>query len=319
MKRTILLFTTILIFSLSQAQVAINSNGANPNASAMLDISSSNKGLLIPRVYLSSLVDDATIPSPATSLLVYNTNANLAKGVGFYYNAGTPGSPNWQPMQDLVFPFYKGTSTNGSAFTIENFSQNTASTAIKAVAGGAGNALEVSGKMKIAGSGQSPAQGKVLTSDANGNATWEGAIAFKAVGVKSGGSEEVGYNVDKKVAFAVEEYDLGNNYIDAYTSPHSTFTVPVKGIYHFDADVSWNAGDDILDMRLVRKRNGVEYTLTSDGTFKTGDEQQRISGDFLLEAGDQIYVVVWQYSSNVIKLYTWNSAASFSGRLVMKL
>jgi hypothetical protein len=52
-----------------------------------------NKGLLIPRVSLQSNVDITTIPSPATSLLVYNSNANMTNGgVGFYFWNGS----EWQ-------------------------------------------------------------------------------------------------------------------------------------------------------------------------------------------------------------------------------
>jgi trimeric autotransporter adhesin len=65
-----------------------------PDPSAQLDITAINKGLLIPRVSLTSLSDAVTIPSPANSLLVYNTNAALSGGVGFYYNSGK-GSAIW--------------------------------------------------------------------------------------------------------------------------------------------------------------------------------------------------------------------------------
>lgn len=62
----------------------------------MLDIASTNKGLLIPRINLLSLTDAVTIPLPATSLLVYNTNASI--GVGFYYNSGTSGAVSWSKL-----------------------------------------------------------------------------------------------------------------------------------------------------------------------------------------------------------------------------
>jgi trimeric autotransporter adhesin len=65
-----------------------------PDPSAQLDITAINKGLLIPRVSLTSLTDAVTIPAPANSLLVYNTNAALSGGVGFYYNSGK-GSAIW--------------------------------------------------------------------------------------------------------------------------------------------------------------------------------------------------------------------------------
>lgn len=90
------LLTSTLVFS---QNVAVNSTGAAPDASAMLDISSSGKGVLIPRVSLQSLNDGTTIASPATSLLVYNTNAALTGGAGFYYNSGTSGSPVWSRLQ----------------------------------------------------------------------------------------------------------------------------------------------------------------------------------------------------------------------------
>jgi hypothetical protein len=82
-----LIILLLLLISLKiHAQVGISSTSVMPNASAMLDISATNKGVLITRVSLSSTADVTTIPSPAISLLVYNTNAAMAGGgVGFYY------------------------------------------------------------------------------------------------------------------------------------------------------------------------------------------------------------------------------------------
>jgi hypothetical protein len=48
------------------AQVAINTTGTESHASAMLDVSSDSRGLLIPRVNLTSVNDNSTIASPAT-------------------------------------------------------------------------------------------------------------------------------------------------------------------------------------------------------------------------------------------------------------
>ena len=50
-KYTILIIITILIVNFnSKAQVGINSDGTNPDASAMLDIKSTDKGFLPPSV-----------------------------------------------------------------------------------------------------------------------------------------------------------------------------------------------------------------------------------------------------------------------------
>lgn len=62
-----LLFTT----NLKAQNIGINATGATPNTSAGLDIDFANKGLLIPRIALTSTTDATTIASPATSLLVY--------------------------------------------------------------------------------------------------------------------------------------------------------------------------------------------------------------------------------------------------------
>lgn len=87
------LFFTVVITLFATISLAQNVGiGTNtPDASAKLDITSSNSGLLIPRVSLSSTTDVATISSPATSLLVYNTNASITSGdgVGYYYYDGT--------------------------------------------------------------------------------------------------------------------------------------------------------------------------------------------------------------------------------------
>ncbi|RYY21382.1 MAG: hypothetical protein EOP41_08310, partial [Sphingobacteriaceae bacterium] len=50
-----------------------SSNNFTPDASAALDVSFTNRGLLIPRVALTASNVAGPVPSPATSLLVYNT------------------------------------------------------------------------------------------------------------------------------------------------------------------------------------------------------------------------------------------------------
>jgi hypothetical protein len=56
-----------------------------PNASAKLDVYSTNKGFLPPRVTLTSTTDVSTISSPATGLLVYNTGNNVGLPAGYYF------------------------------------------------------------------------------------------------------------------------------------------------------------------------------------------------------------------------------------------
>ncbi len=95
------LFTPILLlvtFSIQAQNVGVNATGAAPNSSAILDVAATNKGLLIPQVILTSSTDAVTIPTPANSLLVYNTSTSILnglKGAGYYYNSGTSVAPVW--------------------------------------------------------------------------------------------------------------------------------------------------------------------------------------------------------------------------------
>ena len=80
--------------SLKAQNVGIGTN--SPDASAKLDISDANRGLLIPRVDLVNASIAGPIASPATGLLVYNTRINTANAdvpsgqtAGFYYWNGS--------------------------------------------------------------------------------------------------------------------------------------------------------------------------------------------------------------------------------------
>ncbi|MBK6343882.1 MAG: hypothetical protein IPF41_15205 [Flavobacteriales bacterium] len=85
------------LFAISSAaqNVAINADGAAPNASAMLDVdvtalpANNKRGLLVPRVALTATNVAAPVVAPAASLLVYNTaTAGVAPNnvvPGYYY------------------------------------------------------------------------------------------------------------------------------------------------------------------------------------------------------------------------------------------
>ena len=100
MKKIIILFICLCYKQVSAQQgVAINSDGTAPHASAMLDVKSSNKGILVPRVSLLNTTDAVTIPSPANGLLVFNTNSQMADGEGFYYwDFVLFGTSTWKPL-----------------------------------------------------------------------------------------------------------------------------------------------------------------------------------------------------------------------------
>lgn len=75
------LILTATVFSKLYAQVAVNTDGSQPNASAMLDVKSHTKGILIPRMLETERLN---ISNPAKGLMVYQTDGSK----GFYYFDG---------------------------------------------------------------------------------------------------------------------------------------------------------------------------------------------------------------------------------------
>lgn len=106
----IILVLTITMASAGYAQqgVAINADGSPPNAKAMLDVKSTTKGLLIPRM---TTTERNNITTPPEGLMVFDTDIK-----SFYYYKGF-----WQNVQSsLDLPFNQTISFNGSALTIGN-------------------------------------------------------------------------------------------------------------------------------------------------------------------------------------------------------
>jgi hypothetical protein len=61
----------------------------NPDASTVLEVAGTDKGVLIPRIGLSSSTDTTTIAAPAVSLLIYNTNDSATLDIGFVFWDGS--------------------------------------------------------------------------------------------------------------------------------------------------------------------------------------------------------------------------------------
>lgn len=92
MKKVSLLLAIFFLALLSSAQnVAINTDGSQPHSSAMLNVKSNSKGLLIPRLSGSERL---AIAAPAAGLLIYQTDGTT----GFYYYNGT----TWQQLTAAI-------------------------------------------------------------------------------------------------------------------------------------------------------------------------------------------------------------------------
>ena len=95
--------TDVGIFHVGAVTIGSNTAAA---ASAIMDVKSTNKGVLLPRVALASSKDATTIPNPALGLLVYNT--------GTHPDFSTEGYMFWNGTDWMVFGTYP--SVAASAF-----------------------------------------------------------------------------------------------------------------------------------------------------------------------------------------------------------
>lgn len=106
-RQTIVLAIALgVITTTAKAQsVAINGTGANPDASSILDLSSTSKGMLVPRL---TLIQRNGILNPATGLLIYQTD----NAAGFYYFNGLI----WVPVSSTAGGLSNGTLAGNTTF-----------------------------------------------------------------------------------------------------------------------------------------------------------------------------------------------------------
>ena len=96
MKKKILVTTAVLlIFFASSAQVSINTDGSPPDSSAMLDVKSTSKGFLPPRM---TTAQRNAIASPEEGLLVFNVTTGYIE----YYLGGS-----WKSLCGATEPVFQ--------------------------------------------------------------------------------------------------------------------------------------------------------------------------------------------------------------------
>lgn len=230
-----------------------------------------------------------------------------------------------------------GTSTNGigvRAFsnTYRGLQGTSASGTGVYASSTSGLALETIGNIKISGGNTNPADGAILTSDANGNAVWKkNKIAFKTEHVA------VDYYVipsesEWKLMFSTELYDYGNNF-EPYTggvpgANDATFIAPVNGLYHFDIKIGFEGAiypNEIEDTYIIlRRQRGASITdlAKSHGSViynwsLIDHADYNISTDVQLQAGDKLWVILWHDSDlggdGKLQVYE-----TFSGHLIFE-
>src|SRR5882762_1773302 len=101
----LLLLTLITLSGLHAQNIGINATGERPDFSAILDIKSDTKGLLIPRMTQLQML---TIGSPVTGLTVYVTDSQP----GYYHFDGSLWQKLANTSENLWFLYPGGAITN---------------------------------------------------------------------------------------------------------------------------------------------------------------------------------------------------------------
>ena len=89
MKTNKILLTLVIGLFISTVSAQVGIGTTSPNSSSVLDVNSSNKGVLLPRVALISTTDVATVLAPVKGLLVYNNGTAGLSPAGMYRWSGT--------------------------------------------------------------------------------------------------------------------------------------------------------------------------------------------------------------------------------------
>ena len=139
MKKVILVLAFFLVFLNGNAQTGIGTT--TPDASAKLEVAATNKGFLLPRM---TATQRAAIASPATGLMVYQTDAPS----GFYVNTGSSGTPNWLRISnDWIKSGNDISYTAGNVSTTGNLTGGNVSTST--ISGFAANVASISANYPI--------------------------------------------------------------------------------------------------------------------------------------------------------------------------
>jgi len=90
------IITLVLVMAFCSITAQVGINTSSPNSSSALDVTSTSKGVLLPRITNLSLVTN-----PATGLVIFDTNKKCIS-----QNVGTPAAPDWVCLSPYVAKFF---------------------------------------------------------------------------------------------------------------------------------------------------------------------------------------------------------------------
>ena len=137
----------LLLAGSAQAQMKAGGSPTSINANAILEMESTNKGMLLPRISLVATTNFAPLSAHVAGMAVYNIATAGDVTPGYYFNDGT----KWVRVIDQVANIYTQSGNLSSSRTIGLGSGNT----LNFTGAGSGAALTVNGARNNIGVGTS--------------------------------------------------------------------------------------------------------------------------------------------------------------------
>lgn len=272
-KRTYILFIQLfLIIGSSQAQIGLGTT--LPDASAIMDITSTEKGILIPRM---TTAERSLITNPANGLLIYNTDKLCVET-----NSGDASVPNWTSVSgpkgvvgldgpigdtgvagaDLVSTYVPTGSNNsfsGSSVVLGGYN-NSAQGVVSGIAGGFNNTA-IGGSSFIGG-------GKNNTTEAVANTIFGGSSNYTdGTNTFIGGGLKNSSKGNNSVIVGGTENTITPESIDATISGGTTNAIEGVGI---DATISGGANNIVNAFNGTVSGGSLNKVLANSATVSGG-------------------------------------------------